>query len=357
MGRCKDFLNRYGNLVFFIGGFLFDAATMIRIDSFLDIAIQALYITGISLLLVQQAKVEGGHWTPQGRMEKLWEYETEVLHFFYGGLLSGYVVFYFKSTSFSRSLIFLSLVALLMVANEMPQVRKAGSYLRLGLYAFCIVSFLNYLFPVIIGRMGPWIFLLAWVCSVWFTFAIVKKVESYTNETRRSRILRVAPATVLIAVLVLYFTKLIPPVPLSVQYVGIYHTVEKNGDRYKLTYRKPPITRFWQKSERVFLARPGDQVNCFVRVFAPRRFEHQVFVRWSFYDEARGQWAAQDRIPISVHGGRDDGFRGVTTKEFYEPGRWRIEVETDDERVLSVKDFRIETDSSTDPYETRDIWM
>ncbi len=355
--RLKYFFERYSNLAFFMGGFVFDALTMVRIDSFLDIAIQAIYLTGISTLLILQAKALGGHWTPQGRVERIWKYETEILHFFYGGLLSAYTVLYFKSTSFSRSFIFLGLVAMLMIANEMPQIRKAGSYLRLGLYAFCVVSFLNYLFPIVLGQMGWWVFLLAWGASALFTHKIIQKVESYSKVEGRTRILRMAPALVLVLVAVLYFAKLIPPVPMSVQYVGIYRGVEKIDGRYKLTYRKPPFHRFWQKSERVFLARPGDQVHCFVRVFAPTRFEHRVFVRWNRYDEKRQTWEALDRIPMEVKGGRAEGFRGVTTKAFFTQGPWRIEVETEDGRILSVKDFEIRLEDDTTPYESKEIWM
>lgn len=355
--RWKYLFNRYSNIAFFVGGFVFDALTMVRIDSIVDIAIQAVYLGGISTLLILQAKVLGGRWSPQGRAERIWKYETEILHFFYGGLLSAYTVLYFKSTSLSRSFIFLGLVAILMVANEMPQIRRAGSFLRLGLYAFCVVSFLNYLFPIILGQMGWWVFLLAWVASGFVTLKIIQMVELHSGVQGQTKILRVAPAMVLTIVAGLYFAKLIPPVPMSVQYVGIFRGVEKLGDRYKLTYRKPPLTRFWQKSERVFLARPGDQVHCFVRVFAPTRFEHRVYVRWSRYDAVRKLWEKQDLIPFEIRGGRAEGFRGVTTKAFFTEGPWRIEVETEDGRVLSVKDFEIRLEDDASPYVSNSIWM
>lgn len=340
-------MKRYSNVVFFIGGFLFDAFTLDRIDSIIDLVIQSFYLLGITLIIMLQAYLEAGRWQPQGWMARLWPYESEVIHFFYGGLLSAYVILYFKSTSLSRSVIFLSFVFILMLANEMPQIRRLRSLLRPGLYAFCLISYLNYLFPILIGRMGDWVFLLAWVLSAGLTYMLIMKLTSLHLEVEKARVrLGWSPVLVLILVAVFYFAKWIPPVPLSMQYAGIFRSVELQGDRYRLTYLKPPWTRFWQDSEHLFLAREGDRVYFFTRIFGPSRFEHRVFLRWELKDPRRNRWIRSDRIPLHVKGGRDQGYRGYAYKENYQPGVWRVEVETEDGRVLGGVVFRIEKDPS-----------
>ena len=345
--RARDLTKRYSNVVFFAGGFLFDAFTIIRIDSIVDLILQSLYLCGITLIIMGQAYLEAGRWHPQGWMARLWSYESEIIHFFYGGLLSAYVILYFKSTSFSRSIIFLLFVMILMIANEMPQVRRLRSLLRLGLYAFCLISYLNYLFPILIGRMGDWVFTLAWVLSVGLTYVLIRKVASLRPEPKKARVkLGWAPVLVLALVAIFYFIKWIPPVPLSMQYAGIFRSVEPQSGGYRLTYMKPPWTRFWQKSEHIFLAREGDRIYFFTRIFGPSRFEHRVFMRWELKDPRRNRWITSDRIPLPIKGGRDQGYRGYAYKENYQPGKWRVEVETEDGRVLGGVVFHIEKDLS-----------
>jgi hypothetical protein len=338
----------HSNTIFFVGGFLFDLMTLGRIDSWLDLLLQSLYLFGITFLVIQRVRADNGIWKPTGRVARLWEFETEALHFFYGGLLSAYVIFYFRSATTSRSFIFLLIVVVMMFANEMPQLRRAGSIMRLGLYAFCVASYLNYLIPVLIGRMGVWVFTLAIVLSAGASAWVVNRIAQLTpHPAAARRRLGWAPALVQTALVLLYAFRWIPPVPLSLQYVGIFHDVQRDGTDYRLIYRKPAWYRFWRQDDRPFVARPGESLYCFVRIFAPRRFRHQVYVRWLEKHPVSGKWMKTDRIPLPVTGGRGEGFRGFVRKSNYQPGRWRIYVETEDERLIGTLGFTVRQDDDT----------
>src|SRR4051794_30814571 len=107
VSRAREFWNRWGNVLFFVGGFLFDVVTLQRIDSTLDLAVQALYLVVVGVLILLESREEWGLWHPSGRIAKVWHHNVEAVHFFYGALLSNYAIFYFKSSSASRSSIFI----------------------------------------------------------------------------------------------------------------------------------------------------------------------------------------------------------------------------------------------------------
>ncbi len=348
--ETRQWMSRYSNVLFFVGGFVFDVFTLVRIDSVLDLVYQSVYLGLITLILVRQIRFEQGLWQPSGWIGKIWHYETEAIHFFYGGLLSAYVIFYFKSTTASRSGVFLILTALLLFANEMPQIKKAGSRMRLGLHAFCLVSYLNYLIPVLAGRMGWLTFALAVMLTTASSYYLVRHLGRLMPEPRRAMFtMGWPPAFILTLLVVFYAMKWIPPVPLSMQYGGIYHQVEKQVDQYRLIYPKPPWYRIWQRDSRPFLARPGDSIYCFVRVFAPRRFTHQIYMRWSVQNPRSGKYQFADRIALPIYGGRGEGFRGYGVKSNYEPGRWRVEVQTEDDRTIGAVPFTVIPDPTTEP--------
>jgi len=171
-----------------------------------------------------------------------------------------------------------------------------------------------------------------------------------------------------VALLALYFLKVIPPVPLALTYIGIYHYVEQplrpalepgaarperfvTGGRYRLVHERP-WWRFWHHGDQLFHARQGDQVYCFLSIFAPNRFRDQVSIIWSRWDEGRGEWRVWDSAPMPLGRGgamRDAGWRTFRSKAHYEPGEWRAEAQTGDGRTIGSIRFTILKDTRTEP--------
>jgi hypothetical protein len=347
------FLHRFHNVLVFAGGFVFDWLTVGRIDSWIDISVELAYLSGLTLLLVLQYREHCGSFTPGARFGRLWRYNVDALHFMYGALLSINVVFYARSSTGARPYVFFALLVALLGINELPQIRQFGYHVRLGLYAFCLATFMIYVIPVTVGRMGDTTFLLSLALSAWLVWQVARVLSRCEPERRASawRLYRPA-AAVLVLVAVLYFTRLIPPVPLSVQAQGLYHEVQRTEDGHYLLRTTRRSIPSWAWPVRTFRARPGDPLVYFVSVFAPSRFKHRVTIRWEQWDAAAGAYVTTDRIPMEVVGGRELGFRGYAVKSNYSPGRWRVRTETEDGRSVG----RLTFDLVLDPGQRERRW-
>ena len=142
---------------------------------------------------------------------------------------------------------------------------------------------------------------------------------------------------------------MIPPVPLSLLQIGIYHNLEREDGSFRLARQTPPW-QFWRQGDQHFLAREGDRLYLFCRIFAPGGFRERLFFHFELYAEGHG-WQTTDLIPLTIVGGRAEGFRGYAYKSNYQEGRWRALVETSEGLEVGRISFWIERSWQTTPRE------
>lgn len=329
--------------LFFIAGFAFDIATLSRIDDWLSVTQQGIYLLLLGFLLLVEAREALGVREPPAFLRKAWRFREAGIHFLFGSLLSLYALLYLKSASSLASLAFLALLFALLVANELPLFRKLGVVVRSGLYGLCLTSYFAYLLPMLAGFISPWLFYGAVAAALLPATLLARSLFLWKRASRASMLRLVAPAAgVPLFLLALYAVGAVPPVPLALQFIGIYHGVERDGTGFNLLHQRPEW-RLWHHGDQLFWARPGDRIYCFLRLFAPSRFHDQVNIRWSFDDPKQG-WVSAGAYPMVVTGGRDRGFRGYAFKDRYQPGRWKVTVETLDGREVGSIRFEVRPD-------------
>ena len=351
--RLRAFRARHAreeSIAFFIGGFLFDAVMVGRIDETPVLVQQAAYLALTGILLGAMVRFDLLQLEPPGWLRRPWRYVEHAMHFMLGTLLNAYILFYVKSGSGVTALLFLVLISLLLLINEHPRFHRLGPVVLFGLYSFSLTSYLAYLLPVLLGHLRPWMFFVASVLSL-APIVLLGRLMARWGANRRLALRRaLAPAiAVQVVLLVLFMFRLVPPVPLSVRSLGIWHGVEREGAEFKLS--RLPRSRWgdlWRHDERMFLARPGDRVYVFTRIFAPHNFRDQVRVRWAKWEPARRAWNESDGIPLRIVGGREEGFGGYAYKQNWSPGDWRVAIETEDGREIGRTRFEIRPDPETD---------
>lgn len=343
-----DRYQKYAPAAFFIGGFLFDVLTLGRIDHWLTIVQQGtfLFLCGLflSLMLFHEYRpLQVPRW-----LNGLWNYRIEILHFLFGGLLSAFTLFYFKSSSIFASFIFMLILVALLLVNELPRFHNLGLGFKFALLSLCVISYFSYVVPIGTGRVGFLPLLLTVLASgavmAFITWLYAKK--GLPVETLRRQVIRPS-LLVMVVFLGLYWLRWIPPVPISVQYMGIYHSVGRDNEgRYTLSHERP-WWRFWHHGDQKFLAQPGDRIFAFARIFSPTSFNDQVQLHWLMKDPRHG-WQTMDKIQFPIRGGRDEGFRGYAYKSNYQVGSWRVQVETLDGHEIGRIYFTVETVPATE---------
>jgi hypothetical protein len=347
--------------LFFFAGVIYNTIVLSRIDRFRDNLILLLYLSLLGFLIVLTGRLgtagvssEELDQTESGLDRLLLQgrpYAPMAIQFLLGSLFSAYAVFYWKSASFTGTAVFFCLLVALLVGNEFIRDRLSNLQLLLALYALVTCSFFTFFLPVVTGWMNMGVFMMGVVFSGLVTSRLVELLyRGKPAWSKKEAAVAAAPAFgVLCVVVLLYLVNWIPPVPLSMKFGGVFHEVRKAGERFELAYQKHWL-QFWKHSDDPF---PADEpVYCFTAVFAPVRLETTIYHHWYSRPDKTGAFSPVDRIPIRIQGGREGGYRAYTFKQGLVAGDWRVDVETEDGRVLGRVRFTVEADLPTESLST-----
>jgi hypothetical protein len=327
--KLKDLHEKYQMYLpaaFFSLGFIIDIFTLGEIDDLSNILMQAFYLTfGAFVLGIEYLEITEVH-IQNSFLKKIFKYRDDIFHFLLGSLLSAFTLFYFKSSSFANSFIFLSLIAALLVLNEVELFQKLGSLIRTVLFTLCFVTYLIYIIPVLSGQSGTFIFFISTSLAIVFaslTFLLMNKKNQ--NRSKNLKNLFLPQISVVAVVIMFYLLKIFPPIPLSIKSISIYHDLKKENGTY-ITSHLNPWWKFWNKGDQNFDARSADKVVVFTEIFSPAGFKGKIYLNW--LKETSGGLVSSDKIPLKITGGRSGGFRGFAYKQNYTYGDWQIRVET-----------------------------
>ena len=334
---------RHWLTIAFLLGFVIDNITLNRVDQIFDNIVLLSYVllAMVSLSLLYAGVAEK---LPEKLTQYARAYAPLAVQFSFGGLLSGMLIFYGRSGTWYESWPFLLVILGIIYANETVKDRASRLVLNFAMLFVGIFAYVVLIVPVLTGHMGPWIFLgsgiLALIIISWFFKLLAFIVPNFIALHTRAIVFTVG--MIFVSLNFLYFTNIIPPIPLSLKEVGIYHSVVRFEDgTYQLTYEEPKWWQFGRDSNKTFRYEPGDNIYCFASVFSPARLSTEVFHRWEYYDETAGVWKEHGRFSYPISGGRGEGFRGYTLIKNYQPGKWRCSVETARGQVLGRETFDV----------------
>src|SRR3989344_5831213 len=325
----ERFEHRISSLFLFLG-FIFDVFTLKRVDAIFENAIIVIYLLliGIFITLIHttEKKVEGekNFFSPH-----FWY--VSILQFLFGGVFSAYLILYFRSADIFVAWPFIALLAVIFIANEFLKQHYVRLSIQISLYFLAIYSFIIFFIPVALHKIGKEIFLFSGLVSLILIFLFIKALFYFIKDklSKTKKLLQVLIAIIFILVNFLYFTNLIPPIPLSLKDAGVFHSIQKNKQgNYDVTYEnlgwKEYLT-FYPNFHEV----PGSSIHAFSAVFSPKNLNITIFHEWQRYDETKKGWTNERVLHLPVVGGRDGGFRTYSSRSDLAQGKLQVNIKTE----------------------------
>lgn len=351
--RFKAYLRMHQKhlpVVFFACGFLWDTLTLGSIDRMYDQIVLSTHLSLLTICLYLYNLTDDGKWKDTF-FEKYEVYLPLAIQFFLGGLCSAYVIYFSRSVSYTKTIIFFVILLILLFANEMLKRRLSNKYLQFSAYFFVSFTFFTFFIPMVMKSMSTFLFLVSGFLSLGITMALIIYIYNVSPSTRKE--IRLGKMTSMILGIYLlintfYYFNIIPPVPLALETGLIAHNVEKDAenDEYVVTYELNSWYKFWRQNKYTFAYQPGSDVYVFTSIFAPTQLKKSVLHRWKWYSPHTEKWETIDEIEFEITGGREGGYRGYTYKNNMMDGRWKVDVITDNGLVLGAITFEIDEDST-----------
>lgn len=310
-------------------GFIFDLITISRLDATwtsLYIMIHLVLIGVFIVLIHKHTRYRDDETDPT----KPHFWYVNALQFLFGGILSTFLISYFRSTDIFVTWPFLLILLLAFVSNEVLKRHYIRLSFQISLYFLSIFSFSIFIIPIVLHRLGVWVFLLSGLVSLLyislFIYILFKIIKDKFSDSKKSLAFLIGGFFIFINFL--YFTNLIPPIPLSLKDAGVFHSIERDSmGNYVATFENLGWKGYFQfyKNIRVI---PGETIYVYSAIFSPTNLNTTVLHEYRYLDEASGDWVTHSTISLDVIGGRDGGFRTFSTTNSLTPGKWMVNVLT-----------------------------
>lgn len=336
-----------------LAGFITDSFFFERVDLWQTHAVFLLYIAVcfVSIPLLHWIEVRASRGMRAPRWRTLLPLATQ---FALGGLWSGFVIFYGRSAVLGSSWLFLLFLILIFLGSEYFHEYHSRLVFTSTLFFFALYSYAIFAVPVYTGSVGTLTFLESGVAAiaVFALFTVLLRVLAQERFLSDIRHIRIGAAIVFIVMNVFYFTNILPPLPLSTSAAGIYQSVWRVPGAYMATREGDSwLVRYLGFSPTLHVM-PGSSVSAYSAVFAPTKVVTTVVHRWRWQDPDSKEWVLKSTIPYQIVGGRDGGYRGYSTVPLSASGRWRVDVETADGRLIARLPFKVEHVASAPLLET-----
>jgi hypothetical protein len=346
--RWRDWYARFErpiSSISLVGGFVFDAVTLTRVDLFWEnvwVGVHLLIVASC-ILLIDRVENESSAVINGKDPARLHFWLINILQWFFGGLLSTFLVYYFRAGSLSVSWPFMLLLLVAFVSNESLKHHYSRLIFQTSLLFLSIFAYAIFIVPVLVHAISVTVFFMSGIISLGVMALFLFLLNLAAREKFKKHLWQLIGVIlgIFLGVNLLYYYNFIPPLPISLKDAEIYHSLTVNAPgRYTVTQEPPALWNFFQTNESIHIV-AGDPLYAYTAIFSPALFNFPVIHEWQHYDQTKGSWATMSRIKLAVTGGSDGGWRTFSEVTPSAPGAWRMNVETVSGAVIGRIDFTV----------------
>ena len=382
------------SLAVFIFGFFLDAFTLPSVTSSWAYFTGIIYASIVGTLLIMREYIKSDKISLNifGKEES---YYTNIfsifISFFMGSLISFVFIYYLRGADILSGLPILIFILCIMIANEKVDSKNRLLF-DIFVYSVSMTFLFIFMIPVLFKSMGNFVFFFSLVISCIFLYTFTRfiyrldydidkelgvpnNISTITNDINSKlnsklnlrlvskvynflskRYIRlskkinfkiyeyilVIPAIILI----MYFTNIIPAVPLTMRssdiYGSIYANTQNSGIKnYTLLDKCAKNFNFFKSCSISYDNLKQDRIYFYNEIQAPTSLNAKVTHRWEYYNENNKKWQLVSNNSYNISGGRENGYRGYTNISNIKRGEYKVTVIIDDNRTLSSKRFEV----------------
>ncbi|MHB1163206.1 MAG: DUF2914 domain-containing protein [Minisyncoccota bacterium] len=330
-----------------VAGFVADNLLFKRVDLLQTQLVFAAYtaICFVTIPLLHWFEVRAAHGISAPRWRSLLPFATQ---FALGGFWSGFVIFYGRSADLGASWPFILFLFAILIANEYFHHYHDRLVFSSVLFFFALYSYAIFAVPIYTGTIGTLTFLLSGLIAVGLFGLFIALLRVLARERFLVDIWRISTGALIVLVLVnvSYFTNILPPLPLSAEAAGVYHSVWRVPGAYMATTQEESWSVRFLGFAPTFHVALGGSLSAYSAIFAPTTLRTTIVHRWEWYDPVGKRWVLKATITYPIIGGRDGGYRGYSTVAIDDAGQWRVSIETNDGRRITELPFTVEPEAS-----------
>ena len=279
-----------------------------------------------------------------------------ILQFLLGGMLGTLLLFYLKGSVLATSWPFFAILLVGVIGNEFLKKQYTRISLQIGFIYFSIFLLLIYFVPFVLGSIGPSLFLLSGAASlvtITGVFYIITLNIAKIDKLHIQKNVRIVVMSIYIGMNVLYFSGIIPPLPLVLQDSGIYHSITRNSNQTYTAISESAPSSFFSRIG-IFKKKPvfsydGNPAYAYSAIASPTSFSISTVHQWQYKNPTSGKWETRAEIAVPISGGRAEGFRTYSLVRSLTEGQWRVNVKTRNGQTIGRIPFRVQ--STTLPIE------